>query len=446
MKISVVGVGKLGAVLAAVLADSGEEVIGVDVHPAVVCAINEHRAPVREPGLDELILKNAARLSATTDLEAAVADSEITFVVLPTPSLVDGTFSVDYVLSAVETIGKALRPKQGYHLVVISSTLMPGSMEGRVLPLLESVSGKSCGRDFGLCYNPEFIALGTVIRDMSNPDLILIGESDPEAGAKLERLYARICKNNPPVVRMNFVNAELTKISVNSFVTMKISYANTLSEICGKVDGADAAMVLKAVGLDGRIGSKYLQGALGYGGPCFPRDNAAFSRFAKQNGVEASLADAADRVNQRQVEQLGNRILDLLPEEGTAGILGLSYKPDTDVIEESQGVLLAEYLIGANCDVIVYDPLALENAKRELGGRVRYAASMEECAGAASVVTIATAWNEFRALRPAHLKGDSIVIDCWRILPKNMFAFYETCGRGYRKPAGRNSPQATTAA
>jgi UDPglucose 6-dehydrogenase len=432
MSISVVGLGKLGAVLAAVLAESGEEVIGVDIHSAVVCAVNEHRAPVTEPGLADLMAKSAARLSATTDLEEAVVNTGITFVVLPTPSRPDGTFSVDYVLSAAETIGKALRRKSSYHLVVISSTVMPGSMEGLVLPLLEKVSGKSCGPDFGLCYNPEFIALGSAIRNMSNPDMILIGESDPKAGAALEQLYRRVSKNNPPVARMNFVNAELTKISVNAFVTMKISYANTLAEICGRTAGADAAVVLEAAGLDGRIGSKYLQGALGYGGPCFPRDNAAFSQFAKQCGVEASLADSTDRVNRRQVEQLGDRILGLLPETGTAGILGLSYKPDTDVIEESQGVLLAEYLIGAKRDVIVYDPAALENAKCALGSRVQYAASMEECAGAAAVLTVATAWIEFRSLRPSHLLTGATVIDCWRILPQDQFASYETCGRGYR--------------
>jgi len=432
MSISVVGLGKLGAVLAAVLAESGEEVIGVDTHPAVVSAINEHRAPVTEPGLGGLIARNGVRLSATSDLEEAVVRTGITFVVLPTPSRPDGTFSVDYVLSVAETIGKALRRKSSYHLVVISSTVMPGSMENLVLPLLEAVSGKCCGPDFGLCYNPEFIALGSVIRNMLNPDIILIGESDPKAGAALEQLYGRVSKNNPPVARMNFVNAELAKISVNAFVTMKISYANTLAEICGRTAGADSAVVLDAAGLDGRIGSKYLQGALGYGGPCFPRDNAAFSWFAKQCGVEASLADATDRVNRRQIEQLGTRILDLLPETGTAGILGLSYKPDTDVIEESQGVLLAEYLIGAKRDVIVYDPVALENAKRVLGSGVRYAASMEECAGAASVLSVATAWNEFRSLRPSHLLAGATVIDCWRILPQDQFVSYETCGRGYR--------------
>ncbi len=184
-------------------------------------------------------------------------------------------------------------------------------------------------------------------------------------------------------------------------------------------------MVLSAAGTDARIGPKYLQGALGYGGPCFPRDNAAFSRMAEECGVNAPLAQATDRVNRRQVELLGNRILELLPEFGTAGILGLSYKPDTDVIEESQGIQLAEFLMRAGRDVIVYDPAAMANARRLLGDGVRYASSMEECAEAAAVLTVVTPWNEFRSL-----KTRAVVIDCWRILQAEEFETYETCGLG----------------
>ena len=430
MQVSVVGLGKLGAVLAAVLAESGEEVIGVDVNPAAISAINEHRAPVNETGLDDLIRKNAARLTATPDLETAIEKSSVTFVVLPTPSKPDGSFSLDYIKVAAKGIAQALRKKQAYHLVVISSTVMPGSMDEVVLPLVEQISGKTCGVDFGLCYNPEFIALGSVIRDMSSPDMILIGESDERAGAMLEELYKRVCKNRPPVARMNFVNAELTKISVNTYVTMKISYANTLAEICGQVPGADAAVVAKAVGLDSRISGKYLQGALGYGGPCFPRDNAAFSYFARECGVDADLADATDEVNRRQVRLLGDRVLELVPEGETVGVMGLSYKPGTEVIEESQGIQLAQYLTEAGREVIVYDPQAMASARKVLSPQTRFAKSMKECAAEASVLVIATAWKEFRSLTADQLKPGATVIDCWRILDRAAFDAYETCGLG----------------
>jgi UDPglucose 6-dehydrogenase len=445
MNISVIGLGKLGAVLAAVMADRGHEVVGVDIDAEAVTAINEGRAKVREPGLDEMIAKNAGRLSATGDFESAVGRTEITFVVVPTPSGPDATFSLQYVLKAAESIGRALARKATYHLVVISSTVMPGSTGSEVLPLLERISGKRCGVDFGLCYNPEFIALGSVIRDMSKPDMILIGESDDRAGKLLEDLYGTVCPNDPPVARMNFVNAELTKISVNTFVTTKISYANMLAEICERVPGADAEAVSQAIGLDTRIGRKYLKGAFGYGGPCFPRDNKAFARFAETHSVDATLAIATDQVNQRQVQRLADRVLSVLKEGGRVGILGLSYKPDTEVIDESQGLMLAKVLVGAGCRVLAYDPAAMENARRVLGDAVVFAPSMEACAGESDVLVIATPWSEFKALQPSHFYAEAraenrrrpVILDWWRMLRPADFAGaaeYIACGMG---PAGR---------
>src|SRR5579872_1702809 len=235
---------------------------------------------------------------------------------------------------------------------------MPGSTGGTLLPALEAHSGKKCGLDFGLCYNPEFIALGSVIRDMLHPDMILIGESDPRSGALLEELYNGVCESNPRIQRMNYVNAELTKLSVNTYVTTKISYANMLAEICETLPGADVDVVTTAIGCDSRIGQKYLKGGLGYGGPCFPRDNVAFSALARANGAPALLAEATDALNKRQVPRLAALVMAHLPEGGTAGVLGLSYKPNTEVVEESQGLALAKYLAEHDVAVAVYDPAA----------------------------------------------------------------------------------------
>ena len=435
MNISVVGLGKLGAVLAAVLADRGHQVIGVDLNQAFVDAVNQGRAPVTEPGLSELVHRNADRLSATVDVGGAVAKTDLTFVIVPTPSGPEGTFSLKYVLKVVEGIAQALRNKASYHLVVITSTVMPGSTAGEVLPLLEQISEKKCGVDFGLCYNPEFIALGSVIQDMSNPDMLLIGESDPRAGSMLEDLYHTVCRNRPPVARMNFVNAELAKISVNTYVTTKISYANMLAEVCEKVPGADSEVVAAALGLDTRIGRKYLKGASGYGGPCFPRDNTAFARFAEQQSVDATLAKATDQVNRRQVTRLLERVAAETPAGELVGILGLSYKPDTEVIEESQGLMLASRLLDAGYRVIAYDPAAMDNARRVLDVRVEYAPSMEACASQAATLVIATPWKQFQSLRPQHLRQTPkpAVFDWWRILPPAVFETatrYQACGRG----------------
>ncbi len=437
MNISVVGLGKLGSVLAGVMANCGHEVVGVDINAGYVDAINAGRAPVREPGLDQMIARNATHLSATTDLRDAIARTDVTFVVVPTPSGPDATFSLQYILNAADSIGQALAGKSSYHLVVISSTVMPGSTGGEIRGRLEQVSGRTCGPDFGLCYNPEFIALGSVIRDMSKPDMILIGESDPRAGELLENIYRTVCPNNPPVARMNFVNAELTKISVNTYVTTKISYANMLAEICEQVPGADSSVVSAAIGLDTRIGRKYLKGAFGYGGPCFPRDNKAFARFAELHDVDATLARATDQVNQRQVNRLAGRVLDVAAEGDRVAILGLSYKPDTEVIEESQGVMLAQMLARSGVQVVVYDPAAMDMARRVLGGMVEFAPSMAACVGDACAVVIATAWEEFKTLDPRSLASGNgrrpVIFDWWHMLQPADFeavADYIACGQG----------------
>ena len=441
MRISVIGLGKLGMPMAAVLAHKGHTIVGVDVNPHAVAAVNNGKAPVNEPGLQEMIDRNRERLSATTSIEEAVLATEITFIMVPTPSDPDGRFSLRYVMSAAAEIGPAVGRKQAWHLVALSSTVMPGSVEGVLQPELERLSGKKSGQDFGLCYNPEFIALGTVIRDMLYPDMILIGESDARAGAVLEELYAGVCDSNPRFNRMNFVNAELTKLSVNTFITTKISYANMLAQVCETLPGADVDVVTSAIGCDTRIGQKYLKGALGYGGPCFPRDNLAFAALAGRNGVPALLAEATHDLNRRQIPRLTEKILSRLPESGTAGVLGLSYKPSTDVIEESQGLQLAESLLQSGVRVVVYDPAAMESARRQLVGRVTFATSAADCASQADILAITTPWPEFRNLAPEDFRRDGrapVILDCWRILPRERFegiAEYLTLGCGGPGPA-----------
>jgi UDPglucose 6-dehydrogenase len=439
MKISIIGLGKLGAPMAAVMAHKGNTVVGVDLNPAFVTAIQQGRAPVNEPGLAQAIAANRERLSATMDYGEAIAATDVTFIIVPTPSDADGRFSLRYVLSAAANIGAALRRKSSWHVVALSSTVMPGSTGGFLLPALEAHTGKKCGVDFGLCYNPEFIALGNVIRDMLNPDMILIGESEQRSGDTLEELYRNVCESRPRIQRMNYVNAELTKLSVNTFVTTKISYANMLAQVCETLPGADVDVVTAALGCDSRIGPKYLKGALGYGGPCFPRDNVAFSALARANGVPALLAEATDALNRRQVSRLAEVVLSYLPPGGTAGVLGLSYKPDTEVIEESQGVGLAQKLLKAGAKVVAYDPAAMENAKSVLAGSVTFARSAAECAAQADVLAITTPWKEFRELRPEDLKKAGnlpAVVDCWRLLAGTAMANaarYVVLGDGGRK-------------
>ena len=232
MRISVIGLGKLGAPWAAVLASKGHIVVGVDTNTQYVDAINRGKTPVSETGLDQLIEASRQNISATTDICQAVLDTQATFIVVSTPSEPNGGFSLQYVLAALEPLGAALKAKTGYHLVVLTSTVMPGDVEAYVRPALEKSSGRRIGENLGLCYNPEFIALGSVIHDMLFPDFLLIGESDARAGDMLAEIHRTVCGGKPSMARMNFVNAEITKLAVNTFVTTKISCTPTCWPEC----------------------------------------------------------------------------------------------------------------------------------------------------------------------------------------------------------------------
>jgi UDPglucose 6-dehydrogenase len=419
--ISVVGLGKLGAPMAAAMASRGLRVIGVDADEAKVQAINERRAPVFEPGLPELLQSSGDRLTASRDIEAAVRATQVTFIVVGTPSEANGGFSLRYVLPVCDAIGRALCSKSEFHLVCLTSTVLPGTTGGPVREALERTSGKRAGRNFGLCYSPEFIALGSVIRDFLNPDFLLIGESDPDSGAILESLYQQVCQNNPAVARMNFVNAEIAKLAVNTYITTKISFANMLARICEQLPEARVDVVTKAIGLDSRIGGKYLKGAISYGGPCFPRDNLALTFLAHELGAPADIAETTHRFNSSQVSWLADLVYRHAEPGETVGILGLTYKPDTDVVEQAVGHLLAQELSARGNPVVVYDPAGPRSLCALPGNKVRFAANSRECIALSGIVVVATPWAEFLSIPAADWarhESPRTVVDCWRAFPQ----------------------------
>lgn len=425
--LSVVGLGKLGLCMAACFARKGYPVIGVDVNQLTVEAVNQGRSPIYEPGLGQLIKDQRGRLRATTDHEYAIQNSDVTFVVVPTPSDKDGGFSIHLVEQAARQIAVALKGKSAFHVVAVTSTVLPGATAGVIRPLMEEVSGKQCGVDFGLCYNPEFIALGSVIRDFTAPDVILIGESDKKSGQVLSEIYRKVCDNDPPVVRTTMHNAELAKISINSFVTMKISFANTIAEICEALPGGDADAVSRALGCDSRIGRKYLSGGLGFGGPCFPRDNRAFVSLARRLGRRGPLAEATDEVNQSQTSRILRLVRDRLGglERRRIAILGLAYKRDTNIVEESAAMRIAQALLQEGACLSVYDPAALDNARLVLGDGVKYSASIEDCLKDTELCILATLWKEFETLQSETLRRnmkEPRILDCWRALNRKMFS------------------------
>lgn len=425
-RVSVIGLGKLGLSMAVAFAKRGFRVVGMDCNEATVAAVNAGQSPIRETGVQELLTQFRRRIRATTSVEEAVAGSDATFIIVATPSGKDGFFSNEQLLPAVEKTAKALRGKKGRHIVSVTCTVMPGTTMGVVRRTLERKSGKRCGRDFGLIYNPEFIALGSVVRDFLNPDFVLVGESDRKTGDAVERFYARLCENGAPVARMKPVEAELAKISLNCFCTTKIAFANMLAELSERIPGADAGVITRAIGLDRRIGQRYLAPGLGFGGPCFPRDNVAFRAFSRGLGVEVPIPEAVHASNRRQPVRVVARARRMLPRGGRVAVLGLAYKPHTPVVEESQALAIAANLASARgLDVVVHDPMAMDSARRVLGASVRYAGSATECLRGADLCIVATPWPQYAGLTASTLKRSmrkARVLDCWRCLPARVVA------------------------
>ena len=422
-RFSVVGLGKLGASMAAAIASKGHEVIGVDVNHRSVDAINAGRAPVQETGLGELIAQNRDRLRATMSHEEAIGDSELTFVIVPTPSDERGAFSLQYVAYAFREIGKALAAKQEWHTIVLTSTVLPGATRHGLVPVLEQHAGKAAGAGFGVCYSPEFIALGSVIRDFLNPDFLLIGELDARSGEHLAACYGDIMGPAAPVQRMSLENAELAKIAVNAFVTTKITFANMLAELCGAMPGGDIDVVSNAIGMDSRIGRKYLTGGLGFGGPCFPRDNLALGFIANALGGRGDLLATTDRLNRSIAERILQELRSRVSREVTVAILGLAYKPSSHVIEESQAMMMAKAFLERGARVLAYDPLAGEAANLELGGRALIMDNPRDCLRDADLVLIATPDPEFKTLTAADFRLGGrpvLVMDFWRILSNQL--------------------------
>lgn len=418
-RLSVFGLGKLGAVVAGCHASRGFDVVGVDVNPAAVARVARCEPPVVEPGIETLYLASRGRLTATEDGESAVLGSDCSMLVVPTPSLADGSYDVRFAVAACESIGRALRRKNGWHLVVMKSTVLPGSSDRDLIPAIERTSGRRVGEGFGFCYNPEFIALGNIIHNIFHPDLALVGESDEASGRLLHEVYTRLLQAEPPISRMNVVNAELTKIAVNTYVTTKISFANSLARICERLPGANVDVVTDALGRDSRIGRKYLRGGLGYAGPCFPRDNRALLSLGRDLGVPFHIAEATDASNLAPALRAVALVTERFEPGTRVSVLGLSYKPDTPVVEQSQGVLIARLLVEAGYAVTVYDPMAMDGARAVLEDAVKYAESGQAALEAGEVALLTTPWREFQDLALAEdgHGGAAVVIDCWGILP-----------------------------
>ncbi len=349
-KLAVIGCGKLGAPLVACLAKAGHSVVGIDINENLIQNLKSRKILWQEPNLVNYLETYKDLISFTSNFDENLQEVTTSFIIVPTPSDSNGVYSIDFVLSAVKNLCEKINETIfESHTIVIVSTVMPGDTEGRITDAVKLAVGEKFER-FKICYSPEFIALGSVIYNIENPDMILIGQSDETVGSKLEKILSSMTVNTPIVLRLTTAEAEIAKIAINSFVTTKISFSNQISEICENFSNTSSVNVLKAIGTDSRIGNSYLKQGTSYGGPCFPRDNRAFAKFAESLGISLDLALAADSINNRQNQRLSQLLNKIVPTVKNILVVGFSYKPDTDVYEESPALSF----IKSNLDYQIY--------------------------------------------------------------------------------------------
>jgi len=408
MEVSIIGSGYVGVVTGIGFAELGYEVIFVDVDESKVKAINDLKPPIYEKGLEELMRKNKGRYYATTNYDEAINKSKITFICVGTPSKEDGSIDLRYIESASKEIGRALTSKNDFHVVVVKSTVIPGTTEGVVKPIIEKESGKEAFKDFGLAMNPEFLREGNAVEDFFNPDRIVIGVKDERTKSILEELYRPF---NCPKLITDIKTAEMIKYASNAFLATKISFANEIGNICKKL-GIDVYEVFKGVGLDHRINPAFFRAGIGFGGSCFPKDVKALIKKAEELGEEPKILKAVIEVNERQplkmIELLKKRIPDLKGKR--IGVLGLAFKPDTDDVRESRAIPIVKALLKEGAKVIAYDPKAMDNFAK-IFPQIEYANSAEDVIAKSDAVLIVTEWKEFEKLD----YSGKIVIDGRRI-------------------------------
>jgi UDPglucose 6-dehydrogenase len=270
-------------------------------------------------------------------------------------------------------------------------------------------------QDFDVCFDPDFVALGTVVKDFRNPDLVIIGESRTEAGDKVEALHKQMCHNKPKMARMSLISSEVAKVSLNAYITMKISFANTVANLCERIPGADVDAITSSIGVDKRISPFYLRGGLAFGGTCFPRDTKAFMTISRQYDLDPILMDSVERVNVEQNRHLAKLVKSFLTSENKISVLGVAFKDKTPVIEQSPAIHLIQELVIDDIDVTIYDPLAMDSARTVFDDEISYSFSMEECLKSSPVCVLTLMSKDYKeAVENFAPEGQLTIIDCWR--------------------------------
>ncbi|MFO8052264.1 MAG: UDP-glucose/GDP-mannose dehydrogenase family protein [Thermoplasmatota archaeon] len=395
MNVSVIGTGYVGLTTGVALAELGNQVVLVDVVPEKLAAIEKGKAPFYEPGVDKLLSKNISegRITVSSDTSLAVKGAEVTFISVGTPSREDGSMDDRYITEASRDIGRALSAKDEFHVVVMKSTVVPGTTSGKMKKELGSWSGKKAGEHFGIAMCPEFLREGAAMHDSLNPDRVVIGCEDDRTFGTLNRLFEPLGSR---VMRTSPTAAEMIKYTSNSLLATKISFANEISRICELV-GVDVYEIMEGVGLDFRISPQFLRAGVGFGGSCFPKDVSALMHLAKELGSGTPILDGVmenNRIQPLHLVEMAERMAGPLSGR-KVGVLGLAFKPDTDDIRETRSLPLIEELVRRGAEVTAHDPKAVSNFRMEMP-RIGYSEDKCEVLKGSDIIFLMTEWPEYR--------------------------------------------------
>ncbi len=401
MKICVIGTGYVGLVAGAGFSDMGNDVVCCDVDAAKIEGLRKGVMPIYEPGLDKLVIHNAAegRLTFTTNVKEGVAGAEVILMAVGTPPGPDGSADLSYIFKAAEQVGDALTD---WAVIVTKSTVPVGTGDK-----IEAIVRKRSKHEFAVASNPEFLKEGDAVNDFMKPDRVVIGADDKRAVEKLRALYAPFTRTTDCMLVMDRRSAELTKYAANSMLATRISFMNDLANLC-ELLGADIELVRKGMGSDVRIGPKFLYAGPGFGGSCFPKDLRAAVSTGREVGYKLEILDAVVAVNERQKQKLGEKVIAHFGGNLTGrriAVWGLAFKPGTDDIREAPALVLIDQLLAVGAKVVATDPVAMEAVRKQIGDRIQYEESNYECARDADALVLVTEWHEFRRPSLERLKS-----------------------------------------
>jgi UDPglucose 6-dehydrogenase len=442
MKIAVVGTGYVGLVTGTCFAETGNDVVCVDIDAGKVNKLSNGQITIYEPGLEKLFLRNLKeeRLKFTTSLEEGIKDAQIIFLALPTPPGEDGSADLKYILGVSDHLGKILKD---YKVIVDKSTVPVGTAEKVHAAVVKNYKG-----EFDVVSNPEFLREGVAVDDFMKPDRVVIGTSSERARKVMGDLYAPFVRQGNPIIYMDERSAELTKYAANSFLATKITFMNEVALLCEKL-GADVDMVRRGIGSDERIGKRFLFPGIGYGGSCFPKDVQALVKSSQEVSYDFRILNAVMDVNEKQKLHLLPKIKKFFSgnlQGRHFALWGLAFKPNTDDIREAPALYMIDALVSEGATVSVFDPEAMNNVKQVVGNKVTYAESQYDALEGADALIIATEWNEFRT--PNFLKivtslKNKVIFDGRNLFDiaaiKELGFYYESVGRAPANPSGKNS-------